>query len=78
MLKSWAQSSIDPEQVSNTIRGLVLGAGVVIIWAAKTFAHVDLGDAAITTLAVQLGGAGAALWTIYGLLMKAFVRVAKV
>ncbi len=78
MLKSWAQSSMDSEQISNSIRGAILGAGAVIIWAAQNFAHVQLGDAAITALAVQLGGAGAAVWTIYGLLMKAFMRVAKV
>lgn len=76
-LKSWAQSSLDPEQVSNSIKGAVLGAGVLIIWLAHTFAHVDLGNEQITMLAVQLGGAGSALLTIYGLLMKAFVRVAK-
>lgn len=78
MLKSWAQSSTDSSEISRTIQGLIMGAGVVIIWFAHNFAHVELGDPAISMLAIQLGGAGAALWTIYGLLTKAFMRVATV
>lgn len=76
MLKSWAQSSSSPEQIADTIKGAIVGSSVLIIWLAHTFAHVELGDPTITSLAIQLGGAGAAVWTIYGLVKKAFMRVA--
>lgn len=77
-IPSWAQSSTNPEQIADTIKGAILGASVFIVWAANHFAGVTLGDAQIVTLAVQLGGAGAALWTIYGLVKKAFARASGV
>lgn len=77
-LKSWAQSSSSPDQIADTIKGAILSASALIIWAAHTFAHVELGSPDITGLAIQLGGGAGALWLIYGLIKKAFMRVATV
>ena len=75
-LKSWVRSSMSPETVSNTIKGLgTTVSGVILIILAST-THPVSGDQ-ITMVVNQLallggqiaGGLGAA-WTLYGLIMK--------
>lgn len=73
-LKSWLQSSQDPEQVSNTVRGAVLAAsGLIIFFAAQLF-HIQLGAQDVVALATEIGTLAGALWFFYGIIMKGVVK----
>ena len=63
-------SSIDPTQVSNTVKGLVVAFSGVIILVAQQFFHITLSANDIISLATELSVGAGAVWTIYGLIMK--------
>lgn len=78
MLKGWLQSSADPTTVSNTVRGAVLAASGVIIFAATQFLHITLSANDVVSLATELGTLAGTLWFFYGLLMKGVVKMGSV
>lgn len=75
---SWLQSSQDPTQVSNTVRGAVLSASAVIIFVATQFFHIQLSANDVISLATECGGLAGALWFFYGLLMKGVVKMGSI
>jgi len=70
-------SSQDPEQIANTVRGIVLALSSVIVFMAASFFHLTLSANDVMALATDVGMAAGAVWTIYGLLMKAVVFFGK-
>lgn len=78
ILKKWLQSSQDPTQVSNTVRGAVLSGSAVIIFIAAEFFHVQLSASDIITLATEVGALAGVIWFFYGLLMKGVMKAGSV
>ena len=72
-LGAWAQSSADPTEVSNRIKGLIIAGSGLIIFAAAKFFNVELTPEDIVELATQVSVLGGLLVTIYGAGL-AFVR----
>lgn len=68
-LKSWLQSSQDPEQVANKVKGIILLSSSAIIFFAAQFFHLQLTAADIITLSTEIGGIAGTLWTIYGIIL---------
>ena len=69
-IKTWAQSSVDPEQLANTIRGLVLTGASIITFLGMQFFNITLSANDIANLATNLGIAAGAIWTVYGIILK--------
>ncbi len=70
-------SSQDPEQIANTVKGIVLTFSGVIIFLATQFFHVSLTSADVLVFATGLGTVAGAVWTVYGLILKLVVFVSK-
>lgn len=68
-------SSQDPEQIANTVKGIVLTfSGVIIFFATQLF-QLSLTSADVLVFATGLGTIAGAVWTVYGLIMKLVVWV---
>jgi hypothetical protein len=67
-------SSVDPENLSATISGLILSASAGIIFLAAHF-NIVLGADQVSALATQIGLAAGALWTLFGLIRKVVMLV---
>ena len=67
---------MNPEQVSNSVRGAVLAVSSLLLLVANV-AGVPLLESDVMTFATQLGSAAGALWFFYGLAMKVVMRVGK-
>ncbi len=65
-LISFLQSSQDPEQIANKVKGVILAASAVIIFLAAQLFHVSLTANDVISLATELGTVAGAIWTIYG------------
>ena len=74
-ISSWLQSSADPTQVSNTVRGVVHAASGIIMFLGAQFFHVQLTANDVLSLATEVGTLAGVLWFFYGLLMKGVMRV---
>lgn len=73
ILKSWLQSSADPQTISNTVKGAVLGASAFIIFIAGQLFHVNLSATDVISLATEAGTLAGAMWFLYGLLFKGVI-----
>lgn len=68
-LQKWLQSSQDPTQVANKVKGVILmGSSVVIMGAAFLF-HIHLSATDVVTLATEISGIAGAVWAIYGCIL---------
>lgn len=65
-LKSFLQSSQDPTEVANKIKGCILAASSIIIFLAAQFFHITLSANDMITLATEIGTLAGAIWAIYG------------
>lgn len=65
---TWASSSNPqtPEDISQRVKGIVLGLSSVIILVAAQFFHITLSASDVITLAGELGAVAGAAMTIYG------------
>lgn len=63
-------SSQDPEQIAQTVKGIVLGLSSVIILVATQFFHVTLSANDVLSLATEAGTIAGVILTLYGLVMK--------
>lgn len=65
---TWAASSNPetPEEISNRVKGIVLGLSSVIILISAQFFHIQLQATDIISLASELGALAGAAMTIYG------------
>lgn len=68
-LKSWLQSSQDPTQVANKVKGLILLGSSAIILFASIFFHITLSANDVVSLATEFGATAGAIWTIYGTIL---------
>lgn len=68
-------SSQDPEQIANTVKGIVLTFSGIITLLAMHFFNLQLSSTDVLSLATGLGTGAGAVWTVYGLIMKAIVAV---
>lgn len=68
-LKTWLQSSQDPTEVANKVKGIILAASSLIILGGTQFFHVQLGANDIITLSTEVGTIAGALWAIYGAIL---------
>lgn len=75
-MKPWVRSSTDPNVISNTLRGVVLSFSAAILAIAPLF-NIPLTESDIASFASNVGLAGGALWTLYGLGMKALMWIGR-
>jgi hypothetical protein len=68
-------SSQNPEEIANTVKGLVLTLSGVITLFATHFFNLTLTPSDVLGLATGLGAGAGAVWTVYGLIMKLVVAV---
>lgn len=68
----WIQSSMNPEEISNTVKGAVLALSGTILLVAKLL-DLPFTESDIAELASQLGIGAGAVWFVYGLVMKLVV-----
>lgn len=64
-------SSTNPDEVANTVKGLVVSFSAIIIILAQQFFHVGLTSNDVLSFASEASLGAGAVWTIYGLVMKA-------
>lgn len=62
-------SSADPTEISNRVKGLVLGLSSFIILVATQFLHVQLTANDVLSLATELGTIAGAVWAIWGFIL---------
>ena len=63
------QSSQDPTEVANKVKGIVLALSSLIMLAGAAFFHVTLTANDVVTLAGELGTLAGAVWAIYGVVL---------
>lgn len=76
-LKGIIASSQNPEEVANTVKGIVLALSSIIILIAANVFHFHMTASDVAGLATELGMAAGAMWTMYGLIMKIVVFFGK-
>lgn len=69
-LRGWAESSIDPQQLSMTVHGGLVVIVGLITYIASTFFHVAIGGIDLTALTGFIVGLIGAVKGLYGLLRK--------
>lgn len=69
ILKGWLQSSQDPEQVANKVKGAILAASSIIIFGTAQLFHITLSANDIISLATESGTIAGAVWAIYGAIL---------
>ena len=68
-LQAWLQSSQDPTQVANKVKGVILLMSSAIILFASLFFHLTLSANDVISLATEAGATAGAIWTIYGTIL---------
>lgn len=63
------QSSQDPTEVANKVKGAILMASSVIIFFAAHVFNITLTGNDVITLATDLSGVAGAVWMIYGCIL---------
>ena len=67
-------SSEDPQKLADTVKGAILGGGVLIIFGLKYFG-IEVGSEDISEFAIQAGSAISAVWIAYGAVKKVILFV---
>jgi hypothetical protein len=65
-LKGWLQSSQDPTQIANKVKGVILLASSFIIFFVGHFFHITLTAEDVLSLGSELGAIAGLLWAVYG------------
>ena len=68
-------SSENPEQLGDTVKGILIGCSTIIIFIFGHYVHINITIDQITAIAETLGTAITAIWTLYGLVKKLFIKV---
>ena len=74
MIPNWMQSSVSADQVSATVRGAIIAASSVIVFAGVSLLHLNLDANDVVGLATSLGAIAGAIWSIHGLIVKLLVK----
>lgn len=77
MLHSFFASSQDSTQVSNRVKGIILGLSSIIILVASQFFHITLSANDVVSLASEAGTIVGAIWAIYGAGLAIVTKFAK-
>lgn len=64
------QSSQDPTQVANKVKGAILFASSIIIFGTAHLFNITLTASDIVTLATELSTVAGAVWAIYGCILN--------
>ena len=70
-LPTWLQSSVDPNQVSNRVRGLSVLMGGILVWAFSQFGTA-VSPEAIEGVFEQIGVLAGVAASAYGLVQTAY------
>lgn len=65
-------SSENPEKLADTVKGVILGLSVLIIFVAK-LGGIEIGTEEITNFAIGAGTAVSSLLVFYGLVKKIII-----
>ncbi len=65
-LKGWLQSSQDPSEVANKVKGVILMGSSIVIAIAARLMHVTLSPADMLSFATDMGTIAGAIWAVYG------------
>lgn len=68
-LAGFLQSSQDPTEVANKIKGVILAASSIIIFVAAQLFHITLNANDVITLSTEIGTLAGAVWAIYGCIL---------
>lgn len=63
-------SSTNPDEVANTVKGLIVSFSAIIILLAQQFFHLTLSANDVLSFATEASLGAGAVWTLYGLGMK--------
>ena len=67
-------SSTNPEQLGQTVKGIILGASTIILFVAGLL-NIPFADADVVQLATQVGAAVSSLWILFGIGQKVVVAI---
>lgn len=67
-------SSEDPSKLGDSVKALIMGSSVLIIFVAHLFG-VNIVTAEITNFAIGAGTAASSLWLAYGLIKKFLIWI---
>lgn len=70
-------SSQNPTEISNRVKGIVLGLSSIIIFLASHFFGITLQASDVVSLATQLSAVAGAVWTIYGFVLSVITYFTK-
>lgn len=70
-------SSQNPEEIANSVKGIILALSSVIILVAQQFFHITLSANDVISFATEASLGAGAVWTIYGLGLKLLARIFK-
>lgn len=68
-LMAFLQSSQDPSQVGNKVKGIILACSSIIMFVALQFFHVQLSVGDIGTFGTEIGTLAGLVWSIYGVFL---------
>lgn len=63
-------SSQNPEEIANTIKGMILAFSSIIILVASQLFHITLSANDVLSLASEAGSVAGAIWLLYGIGLK--------
>ena len=76
-LKNWIQSSQDPIQISQSVKGGVLVLSSIILFVAMNFFGVEIEQASINDFGVYLGMIAGGVYGLAGVIMKIAMKFGK-
>lgn len=77
-LRGFLQSSQDPTEVANKVKGIILGFSGLIILVAATVFHIQLGAGDVISLASEVSIAAGGIWAVYGVILNLVTFFGKV
>lgn len=69
-LMYWLQSSQNPDEIANKVKGAILAASSIIILVAMNIFHISLNASDVATLSAEVGTMAGAIWAIYGCVLN--------
>lgn len=67
-------SSLNQEEISNRVKGIVLSLSAIIIFVASNVFNINLQPNDVVDIASQLGMVIGAVWTTYGGILSLIAR----
>lgn len=77
-LKGAFQSSQDPEQISNRVKGILLSVSSIVIFLVAKLFGINLTIQNYTDLVTLLGALSGAVWAVYGAVLALVTKFATI